>query len=84
VDDTLEVHLLSSHEREALGQIKAHLRAKNGQCTCARAVGFEGAVVEDFAEQSLVLAHEATFVTVGKGTPVTEKKPPCRAASLAS
>ena len=57
VDDALEVELLGRHERETLAEVEAHLVAKHALRPCARAVAFHHALVEDAAQEVLILFH---------------------------
>ena len=58
VDNALQMHLFGGDEREALREIKPHLRAENGYRAGAGTVGFHGAGIEDLTEEGLVLAHK--------------------------
>jgi hypothetical protein len=57
VDDRLEVQLLGGDQREAGGEVEAHLPAERGERAGAGAVGPAGTVLEHVAHEVEVLAH---------------------------
>ena len=57
VDDRAEVQLLGGQQREALGEVEAHLVAEDRERAGAGAVGLRGAVVQDVLEQVQVGPH---------------------------
>ena len=52
------MHLFGSDQRKPLSQVKPHLRAKDGNGACTGAVGFNGASIQDLANEVEVLAHK--------------------------
>ena len=64
------VHLLGGHEREALGEVEAHLVAEDAAGAGAGAVALLRPVVEDPLEEVEVLLHAATLAA---GTPRTRE-----------
>jgi hypothetical protein len=59
MDDRLEVKLLGGQQREARGEIEAHLVAEHAQGAGAGAVGLSDAIVARPVEQIEILAHGA-------------------------
>ncbi len=57
VDDAAQVQFLGGDQGEAPAEVVAALLAENGPRACAGAVLAEGAVVEDFAQEAVVLVH---------------------------
>src|SRR5262245_13425657 len=56
-DDRSQMELLSGEEREAVGEIEAHLRAEPRPGACSRAILLLDSVVEDELHEIEILAH---------------------------
>ena len=57
VDNRLEVQLLGGEQGETVGQVEAHLMPEDAQSACTRTVAFRCALVENAAQEVLVLFH---------------------------
>ena len=74
VRDGREVHLLRRHEREALGQVEAHLVAEHAHRAGPGAVVLRHAGREDVAHEVLVLGHASKIA----GNPAVTRPEPRR------
>ena len=75
--DGLEVHLLRRHEREALGQVEAHLVAEHAHRAGPGAVALRRALVSTWRDEVLVLGHESKIARNPAVTPARNRAAAC-------
>ena len=66
VHDRFNVQFLRRHQRKAVGEVEPHLVAKHRSRAGAGAVGLGRAVVEDVAQEVVVLSHGPTLHESGR------------------
>lgn len=57
VNDGAQVALLGGHQREAFGQVEAHLMAEQGDGAGAGTVGLDGPLIQDLLHQVEIGSH---------------------------
>ena len=74
VDDRLQMQLLRRHQREAVGEIEAHLVAEDRFRAGAGPVGFDQAGVEHELHQIEILAHLLSLANSASSGPLAQGK----------